>query len=256
MIFFFSGTGNSLYVAKKVAEKQNDKLISIAECIQQEKFSFTLEPNEAIGFSFPIYFWGMPSIVEDFVKKLHLDNYAGNYCYVVYNCGGSVGNTDQVFAKLMNSKGYTVSTPFSVFMPDNYILMMDLLTPADEIPPLLHRTDQRLVTINETIAKRTVSSLKLHKKGFPRLSSAIMHPYYLKHRSVAPFHATDACTSCGICVKVCPYQTIRLENGKPVWDGECTQCLACLHHCPERATQYGKKTYDRGRYLNPKEYGD
>jgi NAD-dependent dihydropyrimidine dehydrogenase PreA subunit len=193
----------------------------------------------------------MPIIVTEFVGKLLFENYENNYCYAVYNCGGSIGNTDHDFAKLLNSKGCNIDTPFSVFMPDNYILMMDLLTPADEIPPLLFRTDQRLITINETIAQRGPSPLKLHKKGFPKLSSAIMHPYYLKHRSVKPFHATDACTGCGICVKVCPYQTIRLENRKPVWHGECTQCLACLHHCPEKALQYGKKTTKRGRYLNP-----
>lgn len=251
MIFYFSGTGNSLYVARDIAAKQNENIISIAECIQKKNFSFTLEKNEMIGFSFPVYFWGMPTIIEEFVNNLHFENYENNYCYAVYNCGGSIGNTDHTFAKIMGIKGYTVHTPFSVFMPDNYILMMDLLTPPDEIPPLLFRTDKRLITINETITNRASSPLKLHKKRWSRLEAAIMHPYYLKHRSVKPFHTTGDCTSCGICIEVCPYQTISFVDNIPVWEGECTQCLACLHHCPVRAVQYGEKTYNRGRYLNP-----
>ncbi|MDL2326973.1 EFR1 family ferrodoxin, partial [Bacteroidales bacterium OttesenSCG-928-A14] len=210
--------------------------------------------GETVGFSFPIYFWGMPTIVAEFVRKLVLENFKNTYCYVVYNCGGSIGNTDKKFSQLMSGKGHPVTAHFSVFMPDNYILLMDLLTPADEIPPLLYRTDKRLVAINKTISQRSASTIKLHRKPFASLSAAIMHPYYLKHRSVQPFHTTDACTACGICAKACPYGSITLIDGKPVWDGECTQCLACLHRCPERASQYGNKTYNRGRYLNPNVY--
>jgi len=251
MIFYFSGTGNSLYVAKEIAKQQNDSLVSIAECMQQQQFEFTLKENESIGFSFPVYFWGMPTIVEDFIQKLSLRNYNGNYIYAVFNCGGSIGSTDSVFKKRLKIKRYYLTTSFSVFMPDNYILLMDLLTPPHEVSALLQKTDVDLVSINSIITKKEVSILPLHKKRWAWLESALTHPYYKHFRSTKPFHTTSDCTSCGLCQEVCPCQTITLQEGKPIWGKECTQCLACLHRCPVKAVQYGKKTYTRGRYLHP-----
>lgn len=251
MLFYFTGTGNSLYVAQQIAEKQTQKLISIADCVKEMSFNFRLQDDEIIGFSFPIYFWGMPTIVEEFIRKLSFENYKGQYLFVVFNCGGSIGDTDRIFAKKLNRKGYKLTAPFSVFMPDNYILMMDLLTPKDKINLLLTRADEHLLKINDLITKREKGELPLHKKGFPWLASALMHPYYQHHRSTKPFHATENCTSCGLCEKVCPCKTISMKDGKPIWGKECTQCLACLHHCPVHAVQHGKKTYQRERYLNP-----
>ena len=251
MLFYFTGTGNSLYVAQYIAEKQNQKLVSIANCVNEMSFSFMLQDDEIIGFSFPVYFWGMPTIVEEFIRKLSFENYQGQYLFVVFNCGGSIGNIDKIFAKKMKRKGYLLTAPFSVFMPDNYILMMDLLTPEDKIEPLLKNTDKHLLKINDLISKREKGELPLHKKGWPWLASTLAPPYYQRHRSTKPFHATEDCTSCGLCEKICPCKTISMKDGKPFWSKECTQCLACLHRCPTRAVQYGKKTYQRGRYLNP-----
>ena len=46
-------------------------------------------------------------------------------------------------------------------------------------------------------------------------------------------------------------ETIAMAEGRPVWQGHCVQCLACLHRCPVTAVQYGKKTANKGRYVNP-----
>ena len=60
------------------------------------------------------------------------------------------------------------------------------------------------------------------------------------------------CTGCGRCAALCPERTISLVSGRPVWQGECTRCLACLHRCPAGAIQYGRGTEKRERYVNPK----
>lgn len=251
MIFYFTGTGNALYVARHIAARQDETLISIADCMKQDRFCFTIKEKEMVGFSFPIYFWGMPTIVEAFLQKLAFENYDGQYIYAIFNCGGSIGNTDVVFKKKLHKKGYHVNSSFSVFMPDNYILMMDLLTPPHERASLFEETDKRLIAINETIVREEESKIPLHKKRWAWLESALTHPYYKKHRQTKPFHTTNDCTSCGLCATICPCQTIEMKEGRPVWGKECTQCLACLHRCPVEAIQYGKKTYTRGRYVNP-----
>lgn len=251
MIFYFTGTGNSLYVAQNIAENQYDELISIAECMRNKRFDFQLNEREKIGFSFPVYFWGMPTVVEEFLHKLNFTQYDNHYAYVVLNCGGNIGNSDNMFKKIMREKGVEIKTVFSVFMPDNYILLMDLLTPEDKIQPLLAQTDKRLIAINEAIANQEPGNLKLHKGKMAWLQSTIMHTYYKNDRSTKPFHATDDCISCGLCAEICPCEAISLSEGKPVWRGKCTQCLGCLHRCPVKAVEYGNKTVGKGRYINP-----
>lgn len=62
------------------------------------------------------------------------------------------------------------------------------------------------------------------------------------------FYATDACTGCGLCTKVCPLKNITLENGRPSWHGNCTQCQACISICPHTAIEYGKITLGKRRH--------
>lgn len=69
--------------------------------------------------------------------------------------------------------------------------------------------------------------------------------------NVSKFYSTDDCISCGKYEKVCNSNIITLVKGKPQWSGECSQCLACIHHCPKKAIQYGKSTVKKGRYTNP-----
>ena len=59
----------------------------------------------------------------------------------------------------------------------------------------------------------------------------------------------DKCIGCGKCEKVCPVDNI--EGTPPVWlhNGKCTCCLACYHHCPVQAVNYGKITRKRGQYF-------
>lgn len=251
MIFYFTGTGNSLYAAQNVAENQNDQLVSIAKCLQKEDFNFTLKENEKIGFVFPVYFWGSPTLVEEFVKKLQLKNYKEQYIYAILICGGSIGNADNIFKRQLKKSHYNLTTTYSLFMPDNYIASFNLLTPPEKVPELLKLTDEKLIKINEHIRKGELNKTKLDKKRIGWLESFLSQPFYQYGRSTKPFHATADCTGCALCEQICPCRTIHLVDGKPVWGKECTQCLGCLHRCPVQAIQYGKKTYRIGRYVNP-----
>jgi len=252
MIFFFTGTGNSLDAAQQMATRFEDQLISIAEAINHKTFDFDLKPEEKIGFVFPIYFWGVPSIVADFIAQLKLHNYHNQYIYTVLTCGGSVGQAHRLLSKMLFNKGYRLNAAFSVQMPDNYILMFQINTPAEKVSEILNSARKRMHEIMAVIEKQGNSKKLLTKGATPWIYTSFFYPIYRKGRKTKPFFVTDSCTSCGLCESICPSKVISLEKGLPIWkEGQCVQCLACIHRCPESAIQYGKRTIPIERYVNP-----
>ena len=253
MIFYFSGTGNSLYVARKTADQQNEKLFSIADCIKNKQFEYSLAEGESVGFVFPVYFYGIPTIVSDFIRQLNLQNYhTSTYTFTIFTCGGSIGNANGRLKRLLKHSHFHLDSAFTVVMPDNYIIMFNLLPPEEKRKEILLLAEPQISMALQHISKKDRAVFILKKGPLPCFMTFANYPFYLYGRSTKPFHSTSECTSCGLCERICPSGMIHLQNKRPVWDkGKCTQCLACIHHCPEKAIQHGKKTYKRGRYVNP-----
>jgi ferredoxin len=80
-----------------------------------------------------------------------------------------------------------------------------------------------------------------------------LHLDFMKniHETALEFQISNECTSCGLCVKLCPAKNITMATGKPVFRNQCERCLACLQHCPKKAINYKDKTQKRGRYSHP-----
>jgi len=115
----------------------------------------------------------------------------------------------------------------------------------------LSEAEGTLADINAVLAARAKGVFRLIPGTLPRLKSAVVSPLFNRFaRRTEPFFATDACTACGLCERICPRGCITVTD-KPAWSGSCLQCLACLHRCPVRAVQYGKSTEGKGRYVHP-----
>jgi ferredoxin len=250
MIFYFSGTGNSLHVAKKIAAHQNEQLVNISDCLKAKTLEFKLAEKEIAGFIFPTYFYGMPTIVLDFMKKLTLRSSGGNYIFAVCTRGGVSGNLLNDFKKILKKKGLSLNAGFEINMPDNYILIFNLLTPPEKVGKMLADAETQIGEINSAVSERR--DVKPADGFVPWIKTFTSYPLYKFGRSTKPFYATEDCTGCGLCAKICPCDMIHLKNKRPVWkSGKCTQCIACLHRCPVSAIQHGKKTETRGRYVHP-----
>lgn len=250
MIYYFSGTGNSLYAAAKIAEAQGDKLVSIAKelDLKKETYEITCKDGDSIGFVYPVYAWGPPKIVLQFISRLSVTG-SKPYVFSVSTCGGSEGNTSGILKKALVKKGLSLGAAFSLKMPGNYIIGFDVDS-KEEVEALLGKADEKLAEINTVIADRRNAwdTIPGSRAG---IRSALANPLFNAFAlGTKPFYATDACTSCKICETVCPVHSITV-NGKPAWKKECTQCLACINSCPVHAIQYGKNTAARGRYLHP-----
>ena len=80
------------------------------------------------------------------------------------------------------------------------------------------------------------------------LSGPVNRLFYRFQVSARGFRVTDACTGCGLCQRLCPLRNIRLEQGRPVWGERCTHCMACICACPAQAIEYKNHSQGKPRY--------
>lgn len=246
MIFYFSGTGNSRFIAKCISERFGDSFIEINSELIENGLSFDLKDDERIGIVAPVYWYGLPKIIMDFVGKLKLNNYKSQYIYCFATYGGSAGKFAEQLEKMLKARGYILKGKYGVKMADNYILGYTPASLEEQI-----KTNNEAVKIMKSYLYRIEARecCDLIKRGAMAFVSPMIRPIYEKGDLSKKFYATDKCTSCGLCSKNCPCGAISLVDGKPVWNDKCSQCVRCIHSCPSRAIEYGKGTINRDRYL-------
>lgn len=249
MIIYFSATGNNKYIAQRISTFTGDAMISISERTKNDKYSFVLAPDEDIGFVTPTYFWGLPSIVTDFLDRMHIEPEGNHYVYHVLTYGTSTGSAHSDMAKALREKGLILQGKFAVRMVDTWTPMFDLSDPEKN----RRDTEAAEPEIDEVIRRiQTHTAGDFNKAKGVKLISCMVHSEYDGKRATKNFRVLGNCIGCGLCAKQCPLAAIELQGGKPVWVKEkCTLCLGCLHRCPTFAIQYGNKTENRGQFVNP-----
>jgi ferredoxin/flavodoxin len=242
-LLWFSGTGNSLYVAKRLAEEIDGEceLVPFAQLVG-------IEPIRAdrVGLVFPVYGWGAPNLVARRIGEgLPLE---GNpLMFSVVTCAASRGATLYQVKRLLKADGRKLAGGFVVTMPENY--------PPMGGPPGTEGIERILADADRTIG-RIAERINAGKMSVPKRStlmraiSRVVNHLASGHWSGADrnFTADETCTSCGRCEAICPVGDVKLVDGRPTWQGHCEQCFACLHWCPVSAIQYGQKTRSQPRY--------
>ena len=247
-IYFFTGTGNSLKIARDLAEKLEEcELVSMAKVIQQDHIAAT---SEKVGFVFPLYYYGLPNIVYDFIEKIDLDK--ANYIFAVVTRDGDMDGVPLIqIQKILTEKSKTFSSGFFVQMPNNNIIVGDVLNSKEVENEKFKEAKDQVKNIAEFIRENKKQELKPLKKRV----SAVEKTNNTFRAGVFEmdkfFYVDENCNSCGICERICPVNNIILVDGKPQWQHKCHQCLACINYCPEQSIQYGDKTSEKGRYYHP-----
>lgn len=244
MIFYFSATGNSKHVAEKIAENIGDRAIPIADCLKKDKLNFIAQPDEKIGFVCPVYNFGLPITVIDFINNLNL-NMKNGYVFTVVTFGGFSGCATKQLKELLEEKNIVCNAHYSVKMPDTWTPVYDVSN-KEKIEKINIRADKSIDKIIRKIKNNICGNYDLHRLPFCENA----YKGYENMRRTATLSVNEKCIGCGLCEKLCPTEAIKIQNGKPVWVKEkCAMCLGCLHRCPEFAIQRGNKTAIHGQYI-------
>ena len=244
MILYFSGTGNSNYVAKRIADALGDEILNLNDRIKSGDTS-PVETGERVIIVTPTYAWRIPRVVRDWLRKTELRG--AKQVWFVMTCGSEIGNADRYNRELCTEKAISCMGTAQIVMPENYIAMFSA-PQADEA--------RQIVAKAEPDIDRAIAAIQANQSFAPtrnnlydRFMSGPVNPIFYRFFVKAnAFTVSDACISCGQCAKRCPMNNVTLKDGKPVWGKACTHCMACICYCPVSAIEYGKKSVGQPRY--------
>lgn len=222
MIFYFTGTGNSLFIAKQL----DDELYSIPQVLKQDNFTFEAD---RIGIVCPIYGHEMPKMVKEFIKKA---NFKTNYLYIILTYGALHGGAAELSRDYLKSVNKEANYITSIMMVDNFLPNFDMVEQCGmdkKIPANLEKIRKDISNHVNKIEKADLKNKMIHK-GYLRMVNNQDETFWAK------FKVEDSCKGCGICTKVCPANAIIIENNKAVYTkANCQACYACVHACPQKA---------------------
>lgn len=253
MIFYFSGTGNSSFVATTLANFLGMKKCFIPELNPTE----VAQPEDNIIFVFPVYSWGVPPLVSQFIKNLPSTYWdqakaQGLQVNCVMTCGDEVALSPEMITKDLKRVGIIVNSIWSVIMPNNYVLLPGFDVDSKSLEnSKLDACQSRIIEIATSLSKGE-KRLDVTRGNLAWLKSKIVFPLF-KRWGIFPrkWHFATNCISCGKCEKICPLFNVKMVEGHPQWGKNCCSCLACYHVCPVHAIEYGKETIKKGQYLFP-----
>lgn len=245
MILYFSATGNSEFAAKLIAQATDDKAVSLTKI----KGVLSLSSGENLGIVTPVYYWGLPAIVEEFLDKIKFENAEKSYVYYVATYGGTVGQADYFVKESLKKKGVNLSASFGVLTVDNWTVGFSV-NDKEEIARILDGERVQIDDIIEQIKIKKSAYIDRDRKSVYMCKKA--RYFYKKARQTKYLRVLHGCIGCGLCEKGCAESAILMVNGKPKWvKDKCSMCFKCLHRCPKFAIHYKNKTKKNGQYMHP-----
>ena len=276
MILYFTGTGNSKYVADKLAENLKDRVYFILNAPLG-----SLKDGEQLGFVFPVYSWGVPPLIMNYIKSLSQEaveslNTLKTEIWAVCTCGDEVARTPEMLNRALADKGLKLSGFWGVIMPNNYVLLPGFNIDSRELEnEKIKKSADRITDISLQISNKDFKT-DVVRGSWSKTKTGLIYPLF-KRWGIFPakWYAKDNCIGCGKCAEVCLINNIILRDDKgnsgekypnsektsdpsnketkfklkPVWGDHCVSCLGCYHICPVNAIQYGGATKNKGQYF-------
>ncbi|HOZ35768.1 MAG TPA: EFR1 family ferrodoxin [archaeon] len=237
-IYYFSGTGNTAFVAFEFQENYKKANVSVDLFkIENTDIVSSQGKYDFLMLGFPVYAFYPPDLVVDFVKKL--PEVKDKPVILFATAGITTGISFNVLENILKNKNYNVISNFAYIMPDNAYFVFRKDTDKDE---------QIELSLNNTIGKINqdfdilISGKSKFKKAnvFWSLFAPLTKFFFFKILQPKKNRFVwdrEACNYCGLCAKICPTKniTIKKEKGKVIFGNNCMFCTRCYHFCPQKA---------------------
>lgn len=248
IIFYFTGTGNSLYIARQLAG-ENAELLSIPQMVKRGKYEF--EADE-IGIVYPIYGHMPPYMVRQFIQKAKLK---AGYKFAILTYGARKCDAVEIWDRISRKAGNAFDYISTIIMVDNWLPNFDMneqLKIDKYIPENLQKITADINSRQHWHEPVTEEERQQHQ-GFMQRSGLDSEVGFLM-KSEKFFTVADACIDCGICTYVCPRGNYELTSRGVKTSGDCEFCFACIQNCPQKAIQFIKQedgSFPDGTEKNP-----
>lgn len=251
-LFYFSGTGNTKIVVEQLAEelRKKEMQVTIKDIVHMKETEILFPKGEydLIGIGAPVYGFGTPRLVMDFLNKwkegkgqsVFLLRTAADFVSVNHNCSGKM-------ISLLEKKNYQVCYDRIVVMGSNwaYEYPKELVKQFLEVSK--KKTKHMAMELAENINRRHHPSLIVKLLTFPShfFEEKLGEKFFSKS-----LRTTENCVSCGLCEKNCPTKNIKVQGQTVEFFGDCMMCMKCIYSCPTKAiySKYMNFTILKGGY--------
>lgn len=247
MILYFSGTGNSKFVAEALADVLCDDLINMADYTRSGK-TLSVQSERPFIFVAPIYAWRYPLVVEELIRKANLTG--SNVVYCIATRESQSGTAAKYMQKIIITKGLDYGGFTSVDMPNQYPLTSSHPTPEET-----QRHLEKILPELKSLAARIRKGEILEDSGnviLPGFMSGPVNAAFNRFLvSSKGFTVSDACVGCSACARRCPMGNIEMKDGIPHFGYKCIWCFGCIQYCPKAAINMKGRTEGQERSTCP-----
>ena len=229
---YFSGTGNTKYIARRFAAKMVCKCLSIEDAAD---FAAEIRAHDIIAFAYPNHSSRAPRFMREFAVR-HARQLRGKKLVILVTQWIFSGDGARSFTDLFERGHVKVIYAEHFNMPNNVCNIMIPETSSRKIREYVRRAEAKLGRTCREIRAGIV-----RRRGFGRISRFLGKfqgvPWLagIERWAGSNVRVSADCTSCTLCVRICPTGNLQMRGGKVTHRNNCTLCYRCVNRCPARA---------------------